>query len=270
MALVKRADIMSKFNPSTPVQEQMGRMMVLSDAAHSLGAKYKGRKAGTLADVSVFSFHAVKNLPTAEGGAVALNLPAPFDNQEVYKYLCIYTLHGQTKDALSKMQKGNWRYDIIEAGFKCNMTDLMAAIGMIELARYEEDMLVQRQQICMAYRAAFSNEQWAELPTQVDGETVSSWHLFALRIKGITETQRDEIIQLIFDQDVSVNVHFIPLPMLSFYKNRGYSIADYPNAFDAYSREISLPVFYALSGEEIDRVIKAVKESVVKVISKKA
>jgi dTDP-4-amino-4,6-dideoxygalactose transaminase len=146
----------NQFKPKSKNQELLGRIMVLSDSAHSFGANYKGKKCGALADVSVFSFHAVKNLTTAEGGAVALNFPEPFDNTELYNYLCMYTLHGQNKDALAKTQKGNWKYDIVEAGYKCNMTDMSAAIGLVELERYDNDTQIKRKQIFDTYQAAFS------------------------------------------------------------------------------------------------------------------
>ncbi|MEO8149850.1 MAG: DegT/DnrJ/EryC1/StrS family aminotransferase [Bacteroidia bacterium] len=263
------------FKPQTSNQKLLGRVLVLSDAAHSFGASYIGKKTGSLTDVSVFSFHAVKNLTTAEGGAVALNLPAPFDNDEIYKFLCTYTLHGQNKDALAKMQKGNWRYDIIEAGYKCNMTDINAAIGLVELERYDNDTLVKRKSICDAFSDGLSRYDWAELPvfrnqrSEVGGQSSEgSYHLFPLRVKGITEQQRDAIMQNIFDKDVAVNVHFIPLPMLSFYKNLGYDIKNYPVTYDNYSREISLPVFYNMTNEQVQTVITAVVESVQKVISK--
>jgi dTDP-4-amino-4,6-dideoxygalactose transaminase len=266
-SIVNDASIKALFKASTEEQQKLGRIMVLSDAAHSLGGFYKGRRTGTLADVTVFSFHAVKNLTTAEGGAIALNFPAPFNNEDIYKYLCIYTLHGQNKDALAKMQKGNWRYDIIEAGFKCNMTDIMAAIGLIELTRYDNDTLVVRKAICNKYAQKLSQYSWAELPPIANDIAETSYHLFPLRIKGINEEQRDLIIQKIFDFDVSVNVHFIPLPMLSFYKNMGFNIADYPVTFNNYSREISLPIFYNLSDEMSDRVINAVVSSVEAVLN---
>jgi dTDP-4-amino-4,6-dideoxygalactose transaminase len=267
-SLVEKHNI--KFNPETEEQKMLGRILVLSDSAHSFGAWYKGKRSGSLTDVSVFSFHAVKNLTTAEGGSVALNLPAPFDNEEVYKTLCIKTLHGQNKDALAKTQKGNWRYDIVEAGYKCNLTDIMAVIGSIELERYDSDTLPKRKSICEAYSNAFSKCNWAQLPIQnnnQDGNTESCYHLYALRIKGITEAQRDAIIKEIFDCDVSVNVHFIPVPMMSFYKQQGYDIKNYPITFDNYSREISLPVFYDLKEEMVQQVIDAVIKSVEKVIA---
>jgi dTDP-4-amino-4,6-dideoxygalactose transaminase len=243
-------------------QKMLGRILVLSDAAHSLGGKYKGKHTGCLTDVSVFSFHAVKNLSTAEGGAITLNLPAPFNNEEVYNYLCIKTLHGQNKDALAKMQKGNWKYDIIEDGYKCNMTDISAAMGLIELERYGNDTLVKRKYICSYYADFFAKDNRFELPVQKTNEKEASYHLFALRIKNISEEQRDAIIQRIFDQNVSVNVHFKPVPMMSFYKNLGYDIKNYPQALDNYSREITLPVYYDLTDEQLNIICKAVVNAV--------
>lgn len=261
-ALVKRKDIQSFFKARTEEQKKLGRILVLSDAAHSIGATYKGRKTGSLCDVSVFSFHAVKNLTTAEGGAVALNLPEPFDNEAVYKYLCIKTLHGQNKDALAKTQKGGWRYDIIEPGYKCNMMDIQAAIGLVELDRYDSDNLVRRKQIVEIYDHAFSGCEWAQLPMHIAKDRVSCFHLYPLRLKGVTEQQRDAIIDEIFNRDISVNVHFIPLPLLSFYKGQGYDMKNYPVAYDNYSREITLPLYYNLTDENVQSVIRAVKESV--------
>lgn len=255
-----------KFIANTEEQEMLGRILVLSDSAHSFGATYKGKKAGSLTDVSVFSFHAVKNLTTAEGGGVALNLPAPFDNDAVYKYLCVKTLHGQDKDALAKTQKGNWRYDIVEAGYKCNMPDIMAAIGLVELERYDSETSKGREHIFKQYDEAFSKYDWAQLPEYKTKDKTSCYHLYALRIKGVSEDQRDAIIKEIFDHDVSVNVHFIPVPMMSFYKKQGYDIKNYPVTFDNYSREISLPVYLDLDDSKVKRVIDAVVASVKKVI----
>ncbi len=249
-------------------QQKLGRMLVLADAAHSIGAISKGKRSGALTDLSVFSFHAVKNLTTGEGGAIALNLPAAFDNAQLYAKLCVTTLHGQNKDALAKMQKGNWRYDIVEAGYKCNMPDLLAAIGLIELERYDTDTLIRRRHIFDLYAFAFSHSAWAQIPIyeKDHAQTFSSYHVFPLRIKGITEVQRDEIIRLIFEEDVSVNVHFIPVPMMSFYKKLGYDIKNYPVAFDNYSREISLPVYYDLTAEQIQQIVDAVSGAVKKVL----
>ncbi|MFN0187546.1 MAG: DegT/DnrJ/EryC1/StrS family aminotransferase [Bacteroidia bacterium] len=266
MEVVNSGDVKSKFNAESEVQKKLGRIMILSDAAHSLGATYHGKRTGIWADASVFSFHAVKNLTTAEGGAIALMLPPPFSNEEIYKFLCIYTLHGQNKDALAKMQKGNWKYDIIEAGFKCNMTDLVAAIGLIELRRYNDDTLVVRKQVCDYYYDALSAFDWAQLPILRDEHRESSYHLFPLRIKGVSEEQRDAIIQAIFDEDVSVNVHFIPLPQLSFYKKQGFNIDDYPVTYSNFATEISLPIFYDLTTEQKQRVVSAVVKAVESVL----
>ena len=265
--LVEAEDVKTLFQAKTEEQGKLGRILILSDSAHSIGAEYKGRKAGCLADVSVFSFHAVKNLTTAEGGAIMLNLPEPFDNEEVYRYLCTYTLHGHNKDALAKTKKGAWRYDVLVSGFKGNMTDIMASIGLVELSRYEDDTLHYRKCIYDQYTDAFSRYGWAELPIYETEDRKSSYHVYCLRVKGITEQQRDEIIQRIFDKDVSVNVHFQPLPLLSAFKNKGYKIEDYPVAYDNYCREISLPVWYGLSEEMVKTVIDAVICSVEEVLA---
>lgn len=256
----------NQFKPNSKNQELLGRIMVLSDSAHSFGANYKGKKCGALADVSVFSFHAVKNLTTAEGGAVALNFPEPFDNIELYNYLCMYTLHGQNKDALAKTQKGNWKYDIVEAGFKCNMTDMAAAIGLVELERYDNDTQLKRKHIFDTYQAAFSKDNRFQVPVYHTDSKIGCYHLYPLRINGITEQQRDAIMKEIFDCDVSVNVHFIPVPAMTFYKNLGYDLKNYPVTYDNFSREISLPVFYNLTEEQTQTVINAVINSVNKII----
>lgn len=255
------------FCPDGERQQQLGRIMVLSDAAHSFGASANGKKTGSLCDVSVFSFHAVKNLTTAEGGAVALNFEEPkFDNGAIYTELCVKTLHGQNKDALAKTQKGNWKYDIVEAGYKCNMTDLSAAIGLIELERYDNDTLIKRKHICDTYTNFLKNDNRLELPVFVNEGVQSCYHLYPLRIKNISEQQRDAIMQEIFEQEVSVNVHFIPVPGMSFYKRLGYTINDYPVTYDNFSREITLPVFYDLTDEQIQTVVKAVRSALDKVL----
>lgn len=267
-ALVRDAAVAKMFNANSDNQRKLGRILVLSDSAHSFGAAYYGNKTGALTDVSVFSFHAVKNLTTAEGGAIALNLPAPFNNQQVYDYLCIYTLHGQNKDALAKTQKGNWRYDIIEAGFKCNMTDMGSAIGLIELERYDNDTLKRRKEIFDFYSSNLQAYDWALIPPYETDSKTSSYHVYALRIKNCSEAQRDEILKLIFEKDVSVNVHFIPVPMFSFYTKLGYNIKDYPQTFKNYSCEISLPVFYNITPEQLNLVVHAVTQSVEAVLKK--
>ncbi len=259
--LVQSQEVVSLFSATSSPQQKLGRILILSDAAHSIGAIYKGKRTGILTDISVFSFHAVKNLTTAEGGAVCLNLPEPFDNIEEYKNLCIKSLHGQSKDALAKMQLGNWKYDIIEAGYKFNMTDIQAAIGLVELDRYDSDMLKRRKEIFDLYSKILKPHLFAIIPTYETIEKTSSYHVFTLRIKNVSEDQRDKIMELIFQKKVSVNVHFIPVPMMTFYKNMGYKIENYPNTYKNYSCEISLPVYYDLSNENVERVAKTVIES---------
>lgn len=261
MALVNSDDVRRHFQPANELQRQLGRPLVLSDAAHSLGAWYKGKRTGALADITVFSFHAVKNLTTAEGGAICLALPEIFDAEAIYKYLNTFSLHGQSKDALAKTQVGNWRYDVYECGYKCNMTDVAAAMGMVELARYDAMILKRRKEIFDAYTRAFEADERFQIPEYETAEKTSSYHVYALRLKGVTEQQRDAFMQRIFEQEVSVNVHFIPLPMLTAYKKMGYKISDYPVTYDNYSREISLPVYYNLTDEQVQQVIQAVKGS---------
>ncbi len=261
MALVECDEIKPLFHPNNEIQKQLGRILVMSDCAHSLGAKYKGKRIGTQADLSVFSFHAVKNLTTAEGGAIAINLPAPFDPEEIYRHLCAYSLHGQTKDALAKTQIGNWRYDVLEAGYKCNMTDVAAAMGLVELPRYDAEILKRRKEIFEAYTAAFQDNERFEIPEYRSADKESSYHIYALRLKNATEAERDEVMQRIFAQKVTVNVHYIPLPMLTAYKNRGYKMSDYPVAYENYTREISLPVYYDLTDEQVAQVIAAVQSA---------
>lgn len=260
--IVARKDIREKFSPRSAEQTKLGRILVLADAAHSFGAKYHEKYSGQLADISVFSFHAVKNLTTAEGGAITLNLPLPFNNGEIYKYLCIKSLHGQTKDALAKMQVGNWKYDIVEPGYKMNMTDIQAAMGLVELERYENDHLVRRKQIFDLYSKILGEYDWAQIPEYQNEKSCSSYHVYLLRIRNISETQRDLIMQGIFSREVAVNVHFRPLPMMSYYRNEGYCIGDYPVAFHNFSCVISLPVFYNLTDDQVRTVSKAVIDSV--------
>jgi dTDP-4-amino-4,6-dideoxygalactose transaminase len=264
--LVNRKAIRDKFTPATEEQRKLGRILLLSDAAHSVGASYKGKKTGSLCEVTVFSFHAVKNLTTAEGGAICLNLPDPFDNAEIYRTLNIKSLHGQTKDALAKSQAGSWRYDIVEPGYKCNMTDIQAAMGLVELDRYDDDMLIRRKAIFDRYCEAFSQSTWAQVPEYESETRRSSYHVFLLRINGITEEQRDRIISEIFRREVAVNVHFVPLPLMSYYRNAGHSMQDFPVAMENYSRVISLPVFYDLTDSMADQVVKTVVESVESVV----
>jgi dTDP-4-amino-4,6-dideoxygalactose transaminase len=265
-ALVQKPEIQHLFHAESKEQHILNRILVLSDAAHSIGGQYHGKRVGNLTDITVYSFHAVKNLTTAEGGAVCLNLPEPFDHDAIYRALNAKSLHGQTKDALAKTQIGGWRYDIIEPGYKFNMTDIQASIGLVELSRYEGDMLVRRKQIFDRYASAFSSYKWAQVPEYESHNKRSSYHVFLLRIRGISEAQRDQVIREIFSREVAVNVHFVPLPMMTYYRNEGYEIKDYPVAYDNFSREISLPVYYDLTDEMADTVVKAVEASVSTII----
>ncbi|MDG1429087.1 MAG: DegT/DnrJ/EryC1/StrS aminotransferase family protein [Crocinitomicaceae bacterium] len=266
MDLVNEEAIKSQFSANNDMQSNLGRIIVISDSAHSFGALMNGKRSGSLTDVSSFSFHAVKNLTTAEGGALCFNLPDSFDHDEIYKEFCTKILHGQNKDALAKTKKGNWKYDVEEPGFKCNMTDIQAAIGLVELERYQES-LDRRKMIFHRYADAFSKYNWAIKPAFETDTKTSSYHLYLLRIDGASEAQRDEIIQEIFEHDVSVNVHFQPLPLLTAYKKRGYQMNDYPEAYAKYANEISLPVYFNLTDGDVDRVVAAVVASVQKVLA---
>ncbi|MBO7652024.1 MAG: DegT/DnrJ/EryC1/StrS family aminotransferase [Bacteroidales bacterium] len=265
MSLVKEDSVVRKFSANNEIQRQLGRIMVLADSSHSIGALYKGKHTGSLADVTVFSFHAVKNLTTAEGGAVIFNLPEPFDNDEIYKFLCVLSLHGQNKDALAK-SKGSWKYDVITAGFKMNMTDIMASMGLVELARYDDDTLVKRKKIFDFYTSQFKDDNRFVLPVYETADKRTSYHVYLLRVNGASEEQRNEIIRRITAREVAVNVHFQPLPLLSFYNGLGYKMSEYPQAFDNYKCEISLPVFYDLTDEQMHTVVEAVKASVKEVM----
>lgn len=264
--IIREDKIKSKFTPRNENQELMGRIMVLCDGAHSIGSMYKGEKSAVKADATTFSFHAVKNLTTAEGGALTLNLPDRFDPERIYKDLCVKSLHGQTKDAFAKVQKGGWRYDVVEAGYKYNMTDIQASIGLVELARYDEVTLKRRREIFDLYSKALASYDWANIPVYENEERRSNYHLYLLRINGSTEEQRNRIIYEIFEQDVSVNVHYQPLPMLSVYKHKGYKMENYPVAYKNYSQEISLPVYFDLTDENVVTVVEAVVNAVNKVM----
>ena len=265
-ALVKEDGIVSKFKATGDFQEKIGRITVVADSAHSIGATYKGVRIGKQTDITIFSFHAVKNITTAEGGAICLNLPEPFDNKELYAKLRVFTLNGQTKDAFTKSKAGGWRYDIIYQGLKVNMPDVCAAIGLVQMKKYDDKLLKQRKRVFNRYNEAFLKQGWAVLPPNENVTATPSFHLYALRIKDITEAQRDLIIDEITKKEVAVNVHFIPMPMLTLFKEKGYDIENYPNAYAQYKGEISLPIYPQLTDEQIDIVIDAVISSYQKII----
>ena len=257
MQLVQEPEVKELFEPTSPVMEQLGRIAVINDAAHSIGSHYKGKTSGSQTDINIFSLHAVKNITTAEGGAICLNMPHPFDNSELYKELRMKSLNCQTKDAFTKSKAGGWRYDIVGMGMKANMADVNAAIGLAQIRQYAE-MLNERRRIFREYTEAFSGQPWAVTPPTVGADRETSYHVYALRIKDITEEQRDQIIAGITQNEVAVNVHFIPLPMLTLFRDLGYRIDDYPQAFDNYSHEISLPCYPQLTSEQVRFVAKTV------------
>jgi dTDP-4-amino-4,6-dideoxygalactose transaminase len=267
ISYLERDEIRSQFSASTENQEKLGRVLVLSDAAHSIGARLFGERIGKFADITVFSFHAVKNITTAEGGAIAFYLPQAFDHEKIYKEINMISLHGQSKDALAKTQKSAWRYDVLHTGYKGNMTDIQASLGLVALKYYEIDNLPRRREIMEYYQSVFKKYDWAELPVLKDENRETSYHIYMLRINGIDVQKRDRIIDEIFETGVSVNVHFQPLPILTAFKNMGFNIMDYPVALCNYSREITLPAYQDLTDDQLKYITENVVASVEKVLN---
>ena len=261
-AVLAEPAVVSQFTASTERQARLGRILLISDAAHSIGSTYKGQPNGQQADAAIFSLHSVKNITTGEGGAICINLPAPFDNDAEYLFLRAFALNGQTKSAFEKNQPGAWRYDIIDQGMKVNMPDIGAAIGLAQVRKYQSTLLPDRKRIFARYQDGFAGRDWAILPVSKNGERESSCHLYMLRIAGVDETARDAIIQVIAEQGVGVNVHYIPMAMLTLFRNRGFDIADYPTTYGLYSNEITLPLYNGLTDEQVDEVIRVVIDSV--------
>jgi len=249
------------FTPSNEVQATLGRPLILADAAHSLGATYRQLPAGLQTDIAIYSLHAVKNITTAEGGVIGLNLPAPFDNKAVFDWMKLNSLNGQTKDALAKIQGGHWRYDIVSDGLKINMPDVCAAIGIAQLKQYADQLLPRRKALAARYASELGTISWAILPCLAHSLKESSCHIFPLRIKGITEPQRDQIIELLSKNGIAANVHFLPLPMLSLFRENGYNIDDYPVSYKNYHCEISLPVYPQMTDEMVDYIIAALENA---------
>lgn len=247
---LKSKTISSAFQPKTPIQKQLGRPLFLADAAHSLGATYAGQPIGNQADITGFSFHAVKNLTTAEGGALTFALPKEFQLDEIAHWFRTMSLHGQSKSAFEKTNAGQWNYDVLHAGFKCNMTDIQAALGRAQLKKYP-DQLRQREMLAKAYHQAFSAYSWYIAPPLKDAKRISSFHLFSMRIKGFNRKMRDELMAHLKEYGVASNVHFMPLPLLSLHRNRGENISNYPNSAKAFEELISLPLHLNLSVEDI-------------------
>lgn len=244
----------SLFNPESDIQKALGRVAIMADNAHSFGASLNGVKAGMIADFSSFSFHAVKNLTTAEGGAVTWKDIKGIDNADIYKRFQLLSLHGQSKDALSKTQLGAWEYDIIGTWYKCNMTDVVAAIGLKQLERYP-NMLVRRKEIIKRYDEALRPLGVKTLDHYTENMQ-SSGHLYLTRIPNITVEQRNEIIVKMAEAGIATNVHYKPLPMFTAYKNLGFDIKNFPNAYNQYVNEITLPLHTCLKDEEVDYIIK--------------
>ena len=246
------------FRPESEAQKALGRIAVMADTAHSFGAMRKGTPAGALADFSSFSFHAVKNLTTAEGGALTWRTIEGIDNEEIYKKLQLLSLHGQSKDALAKTKLGAWEYDIIGPWYKCNMTDVAAALGLVQMQRYK-GMLQRRREIIERYDAAF-RPLGVKTLNHYDETHASSGHLYLTRVPGISPEQRNDIITKMAQLGVACNVHYKPLAMLTAYKNMGFDIADFPNAYAMFANEISLPLHTNLTDEQVDYVIECYTE----------
>lgn len=242
------------FKPSNDIQKAIGRIAVLADTAHAFGAQWHGKRVGSIADFSSFSFHAVKNFTTGEGGALTWNHIEGIDDEEIYKQLQLLSLHGQNKDALAKTKLGAWEYDIIGTWYKCNMTDVAAAMGIAQFERYSQ-MLKRRREIIERYDKAFKPLGIKVLPHYTD-EYISSGHLYITRVPNITVEQRNEIITLMAQKGIACNVHYKPLPMHTAYKNLGFDIKDYPNAYEQFKNEITLPLHTCLTDEELEYIIE--------------
>lgn len=241
------------FEPKTELQKKIGRIAVVADGAHAIGAVQNGKRCGEIADFTSFSFHAVKNLTTAEGGAVTWRDIEGVDNEELYKQFMLLSLHGQSKDALAKTQLGAWEYDVVAPYYKCNMTDIMAALGLAQMKRYP-DILARRKEIIEKY-----NEGLKNLPVSVlehfGNDFASSGHLYLVRVHDKTREECNKIIEKMAEYGIATNVHYKPLPLLSAYKNQGFNIKDYPNAYAMFENEITLPLHTKLTDEEIDYII---------------
>ncbi len=247
------------FVPANEIQSKLGRIAVMADTAHAFGAVWHGKKIGSVADFSSFSFHAVKNLTTAEGGALTWNTIPGISNEDIYKQLQLLSLHGQSKDALAKTKLGAWEYDIIGTYYKCNMTDIAAAIGLKQFERYP-DMLKRRKTIIQNYDAALRPLGVETLEHYTD-EYESSGHLYITRIPGISSEQRNDIIAKMAERGVACNVHYKPLPMHTAYKNLGFDIKNYPNAYDHFANEISLPLHTSLTDKDVEYVVEQYTQS---------
>lgn len=241
------------FEPKTELQKKIGRVAVVADGAHAIGAVRGGKRCGEIADFTSFSFHAVKNLTTAEGGAVTWRDIEGVDNEELYKQFMLLSLHGQSKDALAKTQLGAWEYDVVAPYYKCNMTDIMAALGLAQMKRYP-DILARRKEIIEKYNEGLKNPPVSVLE-HFGNDFASSGHLYLVRVHDKTREECNKIIEKMAEYGIATNVHYKPLPLLSAYKNQGFDIKDYPNAYAMFENEITLPLHTKLTDEEIDYII---------------
>ena len=246
------------FIPANDLQKKIGRVAVVADGAHSIGAKRNGKRSGAFADFTTFSFHAVKNLTTAEGGAATWNPALGLDDEAIYKQYMLLSLHGQNKDALAKTKPGAWEYDIVAPLYKCNMTDIMAAIGLVQLRRYPE-LLEKRYALVRLYNELLK-DCGVEMASHFREDEVSSCHLYLTRLTGKTMARRNEIIEKMAEQGVATNVHYKPLPLLTAYKDLGFASKDYPNACAQFENEITLPLYSTLTEEDVRYVCKTLKE----------
>ena len=247
----------SLFKPNNKLQEKIGRVVVMADAAHSLGAEYKDKPSGSIADFTCFSFHAVKNFTVAEGGSVTWNRALGLDDDEIYKEFQLLSLHGQSKDALSKTQLGSWEYDIVAPNFKCNLTDIASGIGLAQLKRYP-DLLKRRFEIVERYNKGFEGTRVKPF-VHFEEDKKSCCHLYIVNIEGASEEERNEIIVKMAEKGIATNVHYKPLPMHTAYKNLGFDIKNYPNAYNNYKSQITLPLHTLLTDEQVDYIIENLK-----------
>ena len=251
-AIVERQKAL--FRPANDIQKAFGRIVICADAAHAFGASRKGKMVGSIADFSAFSFHAVKNFTTAEGGALTWRTIPGIDNEKLYHQVQLLSLHGQSKDALAKTQLGAWEYDIVGPWYKCNMTDIMAAIGLVQMKRYP-GLLARRREIIERYDAAFK-PLGIEVPEHYNDKHISSGHLYLTRIPNASLEERQEIIVKMAERGIATNVHYKPLPMMTAYKQLGFDIKNYPNAYAQFVNEITLPLHTRLTDEEIQYIIE--------------
>jgi dTDP-4-amino-4,6-dideoxygalactose transaminase len=246
------------FHPENEIQEAIGRVAVIADSAHAFGAQWRDKKVGAVADFTAFSFHAVKNLTTGEGGALTWRNISGIDNNSLYREFQLLSLHGQNKDALERSEQNTWEYDIIYPGFKRNMTDITAAIGLVQIKRYP-DMLARRKELITHYNEVLKDENVRVLSHFTD-EYTSSGHLYLVRLLGRTSEERNKIIRDMASRGIATNVHFKPLPMMTAYKQMGFNINDFPNAYHLYENEITLPLYTKLTDEQVDYLLKNFKE----------